>query len=139
MVLDTRGRSFKGLENSLLELHLRNASLGSVPELLLPALRILCLTHNRIQDVPIELASNLTSLRRLDVSYNQLQVRLTSVLYYLLITVDVIKEVIKQTSYWSTRYVVLMDLINCIFIWMTYLTETFFFCSHTVSELRTTV
>jgi Leucine-rich repeat (LRR) protein len=78
MVLENRGRSFKGLENCLLELQLRNASLGSVPELPLPALRTLGLAHNRIQDIPIEVVSSLTSLRRLDLSYNQLQVRLTS-------------------------------------------------------------
>ncbi|PNF19529.1 hypothetical protein B7P43_G02180 [Cryptotermes secundus] len=73
MVLETRGRSFKGLEDSLLELHLCNTSLGSMPELLLPALRTLRLAQNRIQDVPVEVARSLTSLQQLDVSYNQLQ------------------------------------------------------------------
>jgi Leucine-rich repeat (LRR) protein len=78
LVLQTRGRTFKGLENSLLELHLGNISLGSITELPLPALRTLRLPHNRIQDIPVEVASSLTSLRRLDLSYNQLQVCLTS-------------------------------------------------------------
>ncbi|XP_069668870.1 chaoptin isoform X2 [Periplaneta americana] len=73
LVLETRGRSFKGLEDSLLELRLRNVSLGSVPDLPLPALRTLRLSDNHIEDIPAEMASNLTSLRRLDVSYNQLQ------------------------------------------------------------------
>lgn len=77
LVLETRGRSFKGLEDSLLELHLCNTSLGSMPELLLPALRTLRLAQNRIQDVPVEVARSLTSLQQLDVSYNQLQVCLT--------------------------------------------------------------
>jgi Leucine-rich repeat (LRR) protein len=82
LVLESRGRSFKGLEDSLLELHLRNTSLGSVPELLLPTLRTLRLNNNRIHDVPVDVARSLTSLQRLDVSYNQLQVCLTPVKTY---------------------------------------------------------
>jgi hypothetical protein len=74
LVLETRGRSFKGLEDSLLELRLCNTSLGSTPELLLPALRTLHLAQNHIQDIPIEVARNLTSLQQLDVAHNQLQV-----------------------------------------------------------------
>jgi Leucine Rich Repeat. len=74
LVLETHGRSFKGLEDSLLELHLSNTSLGSTPELLLPALRTLHLAHNRIQDIPIEATRSLNLLQQLDVSYNQLQV-----------------------------------------------------------------
>jgi Leucine-rich repeat (LRR) protein len=74
LVLETRSRSFKGLEDSLLELRLCNTSLGSTPELLLPALRTLRLAQNHIQDIPIEVARSLNSLQQLDVSYNQLQV-----------------------------------------------------------------
>lgn len=74
LVLETRGRSFKGLEDSLLELHLCNTSLVSTPELLLPALRTLHLAQNHIQDIPVEVARSLNSLQQLDVSYNQLRV-----------------------------------------------------------------
>ena len=74
LVLETRGRSFKGLEDSLLELHMCNTSLRSTPELLLPALRTLHLAQNHIQDIPVEVARSLNSLQQLDVSYNQLRV-----------------------------------------------------------------
>jgi Leucine-rich repeat (LRR) protein len=74
LVLQTRGRSFKGLENSLLELHLCNTSLGPTLELLLPALRTLHLAQNHIQDIPVEVARSLNSLQQLDVSYNKLRV-----------------------------------------------------------------
>jgi Leucine-rich repeat (LRR) protein len=78
LALETRGRSFKGLQDSLLELHLCNTSLGSTPELLLPALRTLRLAQNHIQDIPVEVARSLNSLQQLDVSYNQLRVCLLS-------------------------------------------------------------
>ena len=81
LVLETRGRSFKGLEDSLLELHLCNTSLRSTPELLLPALRILHLARNHIKDIPVEVARSLNSLQELDVSYNQLRVCPQSKLY----------------------------------------------------------
>lgn len=74
LVLETRGRSFKGLEDSLLELHLCNTSLGPTPELLLPTLRTLHLAQNHIQDIPVEVARSLISLQQLDVSYNKLRV-----------------------------------------------------------------
>ncbi|PSN49296.1 Chaoptin [Blattella germanica] len=73
LVLETRGRSFKGLEDSLLQLNLRNDSLNEVPELPLHALRTLRISHNEIEDIPNELPTNLTSLRRLDISHNQFQ------------------------------------------------------------------
>jgi Leucine-rich repeat (LRR) protein len=104
MVLDARDRSFKGLENSLLELRLSNTSLSSVPELPLPALRTLHLAHNRVRHVPTELASSLTSLRRLDVSYNQLQVRLTPVPHDLPTAVDTVKEINKNFSLVRKKY-----------------------------------
>ena len=81
LVLETRGRSFKGLEDSLLHLYLNNVSLNEVPDLPLRALRTLHVTHNEIDEIPNEMSSNLTSLQRLDVSYNQLQVILIFVLY----------------------------------------------------------
>ncbi|KAJ9598947.1 hypothetical protein L9F63_010541 [Diploptera punctata] len=73
LVLETRGRSFKGLEDSLLHLRLNNDSLNEIPDLPLRSLRTLQVSHNQIDDIPNEMPTNLTSLRNLDVSYNHLQ------------------------------------------------------------------
>ncbi|KAJ8882254.1 hypothetical protein PR048_018742 [Dryococelus australis] len=100
MVFENRGRSFKGLEDSLLYLGLSNCSLTTVPELPLSTLwyvniatnntvyrsclwggvyegggrncRSLDLSWNEVSVTPLEMTVNMTSLRRLDLSHNQL-------------------------------------------------------------------
>ncbi|XP_055525782.1 chaoptin [Wyeomyia smithii] len=70
--LEVMGKAFIGLENSLIELRLANVSLNAVPELANPSLRILKISHNDLPSVPPELAANMSSLRELDLSENDL-------------------------------------------------------------------
>ncbi|XP_055588501.1 chaoptin isoform X2 [Uranotaenia lowii] len=70
--LEVMGKAFVGLENSLIELRLSNISLSSVPELANPTLRILKISHNNLPTIPPELAANMSSLRELDLSENDL-------------------------------------------------------------------
>lgn len=70
--LKVMDKAFFGLENSLLKLGLDNVSLTSVPELPLPNLRELRLSRNELPSIPQELAQNMTSLRILDLSSNDL-------------------------------------------------------------------
>lgn len=70
--LADRGKSFRGLERSLKELKLDNISLIQVPELPFHRLRLLSISKNELPTVPPEIASNMTSLRKLDLSYNDL-------------------------------------------------------------------
>ncbi|XP_015593421.1 chaoptin isoform X2 [Cephus cinctus] len=72
LVLEPHGRTFNGLEDSLLTLGLSNISLLSVPELPLRRLRTLYLADNELASIPPEMASNLTSLHHLDLSHNDL-------------------------------------------------------------------
>lgn len=91
LVFENRGRMFLGLEQSLQHLKLKNVSLISVssyiyfileyfnrtyilqmPELPLPSLLYLDVSRNQITAVPSDRASNLTLLRNLDLSYNEL-------------------------------------------------------------------
>ncbi|XP_031631630.1 chaoptin isoform X2 [Contarinia nasturtii] len=65
-------KAFLGLEDCLFTLTLNNVSLTSVPELALPSLRALHLSRNSLPFIPQELAYNLSSLRSLDVSGNDL-------------------------------------------------------------------
>ncbi|XP_051160683.1 chaoptin isoform X1 [Leptopilina boulardi] len=74
LILEQRGRTFHGLEDSLLFLGLSNISLLSVPDLPFHRLQTLHLAHNELASVPAEMAANLTSLRYLDLSYNDLTV-----------------------------------------------------------------
>ncbi|CAD1476915.1 unnamed protein product [Heterotrigona itama] len=74
LLLESRGRTFHGLEDSLLYLDLSNISLLSVPELPLRRLQTLYLAHNELASIPAEMASNLTSLHYLDLSANDLTV-----------------------------------------------------------------
>ncbi|XP_012225901.1 chaoptin isoform X2 [Linepithema humile] len=74
LILETRGRTFYGLEDTLLYLSLSNISLLSVPELPLRRLQTLYLAHNELASIPAEMSSNLTSLHYLDLSYNDLTV-----------------------------------------------------------------
>lgn len=70
--LEVSGKAFIGLENSLLYLNLDNVSITAFPDLPLPFLRKLSIAHNELPFVPPELATNMTSLRDLDLSYNDL-------------------------------------------------------------------
>lgn len=70
--LEVYGRVFKGLEKSLMELLLDNISIIQAPDLSLPHLRVLGIAHNELPSIPPELATNLTSLRDLDISENDL-------------------------------------------------------------------
>ncbi|XP_043261233.1 chaoptin [Colletes gigas] len=74
LLLESRGRTFHGLEDSLLYLDLTNISLLSVPDLPLRRLQTLYLAHNELASIPPEIASNLTSLHYLDLSANDLTV-----------------------------------------------------------------
>ena len=70
--LELFGRVFIGLENSLLRLSLENISLIQAPDLPLPSLRELIISNNGLPSIPPELAANLSSLRLLDLSQNDL-------------------------------------------------------------------
>lgn len=70
--LKVMDKAFYGLEDCLLTLTLHNVSLTMVPELSLPSLRALHLSRNALPFIPQELAYNLSSLRSLDVSGNDL-------------------------------------------------------------------
>ncbi|XP_012260603.2 chaoptin [Athalia rosae] len=72
IILEAHGRTFHGLEDTLLTLGLSNMSLYMVPELPLHRLRTLHLGHNRLSSIPSDMAANMTSLRYLDLSYNDL-------------------------------------------------------------------
>ncbi|XP_050445558.1 chaoptin isoform X1 [Cataglyphis hispanica] len=74
LILESRGRTFYGLENTLLYLSLSNISLLSVPELPLRRLQTLYLAYNELASIPAEMSSNLTSLHYLDLSANDLTV-----------------------------------------------------------------
>ncbi|KZC10143.1 Chaoptin, partial [Dufourea novaeangliae] len=75
LLLETRGRTFHGLEDSLLYLDLSNISLLSVRRYLpLRRLQTLYLANNELASIPPEMASNLTSLHYLDLSANDLTV-----------------------------------------------------------------
>uniref|UniRef100_A0A336LSI9 CSON002515 protein n=1 Tax=Culicoides sonorensis TaxID=179676 RepID=A0A336LSI9_CULSO len=70
--LEITGKAFYGLENTLLELKLQNISLDVVPDLSLNRLSSLNLAFNELPTISQQLAENLTSLRKLDLSYNDL-------------------------------------------------------------------
>lgn len=70
--LEVYGRVFIGLEANLMELNLNNISLIQAPDLALPTLRVLRLSHNELPSIPPEHAANLSSLRIYDLSFNDL-------------------------------------------------------------------
>ncbi|XP_046624051.1 chaoptin [Neodiprion virginianus] len=72
IILESHGKSFHGLEDTLLTLGLSNMSLYMVPELPLRRLRTLYLAHNKLSSIQSDMAANMTSLRHLDLSYNEL-------------------------------------------------------------------
>lgn len=70
--LKVMDRAFVGLHSSLISLGLDNVSLSMVPDLPLPALRVLRLANNELPSIPQELAPNMSQLRVLDLSDNDL-------------------------------------------------------------------
>lgn len=70
--LKVMDRAFIGLQHSLISLGMDNVSLSIVPDLPLPVLRILRLANNELPSIPQELAPNMSQLRVLDLSDNDL-------------------------------------------------------------------
>ena len=70
--LDSRGYAFRGMSESIRTLRLANLTQEVMPELHLPYLLDLSVAHNRLTSLGADLSSNLTSLRSLDLSFNQL-------------------------------------------------------------------
>ncbi|XP_013100006.1 chaoptin isoform X1 [Stomoxys calcitrans] len=70
--LKVMDKSFMGLETSLIKLGLENVSLSTVPEIRLRYLREIRLGYNELPSVPQELANNMSNLRMLDLSNNDL-------------------------------------------------------------------
>lgn len=70
--LKVMDRAFLGLHASLITLGMDNVSLSMVPDLPLPALRVLRLAYNELPSIPQELAPNMSQLRVLDLSDNDL-------------------------------------------------------------------
>lgn len=65
-------KAFVGLQNSLIKLKLDNVSMSAVPELPLPYLRVLTISNNELPSIPQDLAQNISNLRELDLSENDL-------------------------------------------------------------------
>lgn len=65
-------KAFVGLQGSLIKLGLNNVSLTTIPDLPLPLLRVLRISKNELPTVSQELAHNMSSLRVLDLSDNDL-------------------------------------------------------------------
>lgn len=65
-------KAFVGLQGSLIKLGLNNVSLTTIPDLPLPLLRVLRVSKNELPTVSQELAHNMSSLRVLDLSDNDL-------------------------------------------------------------------
>ncbi|CRK93089.1 CLUMA_CG006599, isoform A [Clunio marinus] len=70
--LEVYGRVFIGLEKNLMDLSLNNISIIQMPDIALPNLRVLSISHNELPSISPEIAANLTSLRDLDLSENDL-------------------------------------------------------------------
>ncbi|XP_044258031.1 chaoptin isoform X2 [Tribolium madens] len=72
LTLEINGLSFQGLEYTLLHLNLDNVSLSQVPTLSTPNLLSLSLAFNSLPTVALEIAGNISSLRYLNLDYNDL-------------------------------------------------------------------
>ncbi|XP_045123906.1 chaoptin-like [Portunus trituberculatus] len=73
-VKDLQSYTFDGLQDSLMNLSVANTSLSAVPDFDLPRLMYLNVSHNIISFLPSITMANLTSIRVLDISYNELPV-----------------------------------------------------------------
>lgn len=65
-------KAFVGIRASLIKLGLNNVSLTTIPDLPLPLLRVLRISKNELPTVSQDLARNMSSLRVLDLSDNDL-------------------------------------------------------------------
>lgn len=65
-------KAFVGLQSCLIKLGLNNVSLTTIPDLPLPLLRVLRISKNELPTVSQELAHNMSALRVLDLSDNDL-------------------------------------------------------------------
>ncbi|XP_063912433.1 chaoptin-like isoform X1 [Zophobas morio] len=74
LTLEGNGLSFQGLEYTLLNLNLDNVSLSQVPTMSTPNLLTLSLALNFLPTVSAEIAGNMSSLRYLNLDYNDLSV-----------------------------------------------------------------
>lgn len=91
LTLERNGRTFEGIEDSIVHLELDNISLSyvrifeftvllifsivelfQIPPFPLPNLLSLSLAYNSLPTVPPEIASNISSLRKLNLDYNDL-------------------------------------------------------------------
>ncbi|GAB0092364.1 chaoptin [Sergentomyia squamirostris] len=70
--LEITSRTFLGLENNLMDLRIDNVNIMTFPDLPFTFLKRLSIAHNELPSVPPELALNLTTLRHLDLSYNDI-------------------------------------------------------------------
>ncbi|XP_055678152.1 chaoptin-like [Lutzomyia longipalpis] len=70
--LEITGKTFIGLENSLIDLRIDNVTMIAFPDLPFTYLRRLSIAHNELPSIPPELAYNISLLRHLDLSYNDL-------------------------------------------------------------------
>ncbi|KAF5276013.1 hypothetical protein FQA39_LY00809 [Lamprigera yunnana] len=70
--IEKKGKSFQGIEDTLLFLKLDNLSIITVPQLPLPNLVSLSLARNALASIPTEMFENLTSLRELNLAKNNL-------------------------------------------------------------------
>lgn len=70
--LEVTGKVFIGLENSLMDLQIDKVSLMTFPDLPFTFLKRLSISHNELPSIPPDLALNVSSLRHLDLSYNDL-------------------------------------------------------------------
>ncbi|CAL4125556.1 unnamed protein product, partial [Meganyctiphanes norvegica] len=73
-IKDLSGYTFDGLQRNLQNLSLANTTLSTVPDLDLPSLVHLNISHNILTFLPSINMANLTSVRVLDISYNELPV-----------------------------------------------------------------
>nr|XP_053641738.1 chaoptin-like [Cherax quadricarinatus] len=73
-VKDMQGYIFDGLQESLMNLSVANTSISAVPDFDLPRLMHLNISHNILTFLPSVTMANLSSIRVLDISYNELPV-----------------------------------------------------------------
>ncbi|XP_063596618.1 chaoptin-like [Penaeus indicus] len=73
-IKDLPGFTFDGLQESLMNLSVANTSLSAVPDFDLPRLMHFNVSHNILSFLPSVTMANLSSIRVLDISYNELPV-----------------------------------------------------------------
>ncbi|XP_068248424.1 chaoptin-like [Palaemon carinicauda] len=73
-IKDIEGFTFDGLQDSLMNLSVANTTLSSIPDFDLPRLMHLNVSHNILSFLPSITMANFSSIRVLDISYNELPV-----------------------------------------------------------------